>query len=382
VIRTSLRRVVAPGIAVTAILAMTACGAGNEGDNGSENDGGSGNSDSSDTGASDVTVDGQFTIGGASSQEAAQNAWTIGYTDVQPGATVTYEAIGSGGGRENFISGAYPLAGSDAYLVDEAPDNELSKATERCQGEAPIEVPNYVSPIAIAFNIEGVTELKLTPETLAGIFAGQITNWSDPALAEDNPGLPDAAINAVHRSDESGTTENFTNYLSSVAGDVWTAGEVETWPGEAGGEGAAQTSGVIDAITNGENSIGYADASQASELGQASIEVNGEFIDPTPEAAAAILSASEPAAEAGENQLVFDLNYTPDEAAYPIVLTSYLIACSTYEDEAEANFVRTYMEYVLSADGQQFGAEEAGVAPLAEDIESQALEIVGKISAG
>ena len=246
-------------------------------------------------------------------------------------------------------------------------------------------MPNYVSPIAVVFNVDGVDELNLTPDTLAGIFAGEITEWDDPAIAEANPDadLPAETINPVHRSDDSGTTENFTNYLDTAAGDTWTEGVVETWPQSYGGEGASGTSGVISAVTDGQFAIGYADASQAGDLGAAAIEVGADFVQPSPEAAAKILEVSPAAADAGENQLIFDLDYQTEESGtYPIVLTSYLLACTTYADQAEADVTKAYLEYVLGAEGQQFGADEAGSAPLPSSIEEQALQIVGQISAG
>lgn len=377
-IRTSIRRAVVPGIAVVAALALTACGAGNEDDpdTGTGSGGESSESDFS-------SLSGELAIGGASSQEAAQGAWIVGFQELAPDVTVTYDPIGSGGGRESFISEAYPLAGSDAYLTDD--EGELSAAADRCGGTDPIEVPNYVSPIAIIFNVEGVDELNLSPETLAEIFAGKITTWNDPAIAEDNPDadLPDARINPVHRSDESGTTENFTDYLDAVATDEWGGGVVETWPKGFGGEGAQGTSGVVGAVENGANSIGYADASQAGDLGQAMIGVGDEFVAPSAEAAAKVLEVSPRVEGRPEVDMAFDLDHeTQESGVYPIVLTSYLIACQTYEDQAQADLVKGYMEYILSDEGQQFGADEAGVAPLADTLQSEALDIVGNISAG
>ena len=209
----TIRRAVLPGVAALA-LALTGCAASNEG--GSDETGG----------VEAGTLSGQYTVGGASSQEAAQLAWTTGFADVQPDVTMTYEPIGSGGGRENFIAGGYMLAGSDSYLKDD--EGELTDATERCGGEEPIEIPNYVSPIAVIFNVDGVDELKLSPETLGAIFAGDIKQWDDEAIAETNPDadLPSAPINPVHRSDESGTTGNFTNYLATRAADTdrWLGG--------------------------------------------------------------------------------------------------------------------------------------------------------------
>jgi phosphate transport system substrate-binding protein len=371
--RTSIRRAVVPGIAVLA-LALSACGAGN--DSGSDDEGNGSGTTSSD-------LSGELSGGGASSQEAAQGAWRVGFTESNPDVVVNYDPIGSGGGRESFISGAFPFAGSDAYLTDD--EGELSAATERCGGTAPVEVPNYISPIAVIFNVEGVDELNLTPEVLAGIFTGDIAQWDAPEIADLNPDatLPSAAINAVHRADESGTTENFTNYLDTVAGDVWTAGEVETWPGEFGGEGANQTNGVVSAVRDGQNSIGYADASQAGELSTASIGTEGNFVGPTPEAAAAILDVSTRVEGRAEHSLVFDLDYEA-EGAYPIVLVSYLIACQSYSgDEAEAGELsKAYLSYIVSEEGQKFGADEAGSAPLSSELATEVQAAVDSITVG
>ena len=124
--------------------------------------------------------------------------------------------VGSGGGREQFISGGVAFAGSDTPLSEE--EGELGKAIKRCEPGELIEVPDYISPIAIIYNLPGVEELKLDPETLAKIFNQEIENWNDPEIAKENPDveLPDTRIVPVNRSDESGTTENFTDYLSKV----------------------------------------------------------------------------------------------------------------------------------------------------------------------
>jgi phosphate transport system substrate-binding protein len=366
---TSLRRLTAPAVAVALGVGLTACQAANE-----EQAAGA---ESSESGLS-----GTLNGGGASSQEAAQGAWRAGFQEANPDVTVNYDPIGSGGGREQFISGGFSFAGSDSYLTNE--EGELDGATERCDGNAPIEVPNYVSPIAVVYNVEGVDNLQLSPETLAGIFAGDITEWDDPAIAEDNPDadLPAETINPVHRSDESGTTGNFTNYLATVAPDAWTHGEVEEWPIDSG-EGASGTSGVVAAVTNGANSIGYADASQAGDLGKAAIGVGDGFEQPTPESAAKIFEVSPKAETATETELVFDLDYTTDEAGvYPIVLSSYLIACPSYADKAEGELVKAYLSYIISEEGQQTSAENAGSAPLPASIAEEAQSIVDGITVG
>jgi phosphate transport system substrate-binding protein len=367
---TSLRRPAAIAAALALGLGLTGCAAANE-------DTASGASTGESSGLS-----GTLNGGGSSAQEAAQGAWRAGFQEANPEVTVNYDPIGSGGGREQFISGGFPFAGSDSYLTNE--EGELDGAKERCEGQAPVEVPNYVSPIAVIYNLEGVDDLQLSPDTLAGIFAGDITSWDDPAIAEDNPDadLPAEDINPVHRSDESGTTGNFTNYLSTVAGDAWTHGEVEEWPIK-GGEGASGTSGVVAAVTNGANSIGYADASQAGDLGKAAIGVGDGFELPTPEAAAKILEVSPESDTATDTELVYDLDYTTEEAGvYPIVLSSYLIACPSYSDKAEGDLVKAYLSYIVSEDGQQAAADNAGSAPLPASIAEKAQAIVDGITVG
>lgn len=363
---TSIRRAIVPGIAALT-LALSACGAANE-DTGSTSAEGGGD------------LSGTLAGGGASTQQAAMGAWAVGFQGTNPDVTVEYDPIGSGGGRENFISGAFPFAGSDAYLTDD--EGELSDASERCGGDAPIQVPSYISPIAVAYNLPEVDELKLSPQTLAGIMAGKITTWDDEAVAEDNPDadLPSERINTVHRSDESGTTENFTDYLTTVAPDEWDAGVVETWPTEYGGEGAKGTSGVVQTVENSEFSIGYADASQTAELGQALIGVGDDFVEPSAEAAAKILEASPEAEGASDTAVIYDLDFATEEAGtYPIVLTSYLMACQSYDDAADGELVKAFMEYVISDEGQDQAAAEAGSAPLSDSIQEQSLSIIENI---
>ncbi|QCX26441.1 phosphate ABC transporter substrate-binding protein PstS [Nocardioides jishulii] len=360
--RTSLRRGMVPGIAALALV-LTGCSAANE--SGSASDGG---------------LAGTLNGGGASSQEAAQNAWRAGYQGLHSDVTVNYDPTGSGGGRENFTSGGFAFAGSDSYLTDD--EGELSAAEQRCAGD-PIEIPNYVSPIAVVFNVEGVDELNLTPDAIAGIFNGTITRWNDPAIAASNEGvtLPDATITAVHRSDESGTTGNFTHYLSAVAKKAWPHGEVESWPIKAG-EGANGTSGVVSAVTNGKNTIGYADASQAGDLGTVNVQVGDDFVGPTAEAAAKILEVSPRVEGRADSSLTFELDYTTGEAGtYPIVLTSYLMACPTYEDGTTADLVKGYLTYVLSDEGQKAAADTAGSAPLPAGLAAEAQALVDGIKA-
>lgn len=323
-------------------------------------------SDDSGGGSSSGNLSGEIAGAGSTAQEAAQEAWTAEFENANSGATVTYDAVGSGGGREQFIAGGVAYAGSDAALEEE--EGELEKAAKRCSPGKLVEVPAYVSPIAIIYNLEGVESLQLDPETLAKVFNQEISSWNDPAIAKDNPGveLPDTRITPVNRSDESGTTENFTDYLSQVVPSIWKYEVSGDWPVK-GGEAAQGTSGVVEAVTAGDGAIGYADASQAGELGVATIKVGNEYAEPTPEAAAKILEESPEAKDLAKSPYMFPFELdrkTESQGTYPIVLVSYLIACTKYDSASEAALVKGYLEYAISGEGQEIAAENAGSAPL------------------
>ncbi len=317
---------------------------------------------------------------GASSQGAAMQGWQAGFQTANPDVTVEYDPIGSGGGREQFLEGGSNFAGSDRAINDE--EIEASKAV--CAGEeGAVNLPHYISPIAVAYNLPSVPELNLTTAAVAGIFAGEITNWNDPAIVDANPDadLPDLTINPVHRSDESGTSANFTDYLAAVEPDVWTFGSIEVWP-EVGGEGAQGTSGVVAAISAGEGSIGYADASQVGSLGTAAIQVGDEFVAYSPEAAAKIVDVSE-RVSASEFDFTFNLvRDTTESGVYPIALVSYHIICLDYPDAATAELVKAFMTYVASPEGQDAAAASAGSAPISDELRALMAPTIERISAG
>jgi phosphate transport system substrate-binding protein len=325
--------------------------------------------------AEDLT--GSLVGAGASSQQAAMQGWSAGYSGVQPGVTVDYDPVGSGGGREQFTTGGIDFAGSDAPLDEE----ELVAARERCGGEV-FELPNYISPIAVVHNVPGVPDLALSPATLARVFAGQITSWDDPAIAADNPGvaLPALSVTPVNRSDESGTTENFTEYLAAAAGAAWPYEPDGEWP-VAGGEAAQGNSGVVAAVAGGEGTVGYADLSQAGELGVARIGVGEEFVAPTPDAAAAVVEGSEPLPGRGPYDFALELDRTTAQSGqYPIVLVSYHLGCIEYEEQLTADLVADFMSYVVSEDGQAAAADVAGSAPISDALRDQARRAIDAIS--
>jgi phosphate transport system substrate-binding protein len=361
----SRRAAAAASVAFALSLATTACGASNED---------SSSSTPSDGGAS---LSGTLNGAGASSQESAMDAWKSGFQTANSGVTVNYDPSGSGAGVDQFLAGGVDFAGSDAYLDS----GQMSQATKQCNGGY-VEVPVYISRIEVVYNLSGVDTLNLSPDTVAGIFAGQITKWNDSKIAADNPGtdLPDTAITAVHRSDDSGTTFNFTDYLHQAASSVWSDAASETWPFKSG-EGGDGTSGVIEAVTQGDGAIGYADASQAGDLGVANIKVGNKWVTPSPEAAAAVVEASQPAQGRPANDLAIDINRTStDPGTYPVVLVSYQIACGTYADQAKADLVKAFLAYEVSSDGQQAAADAAGSAPLSDALSQKAATAINTIT--
>ena len=326
------------------------------------------------------SLTGTLVGGGASSQGSAQEAWIAGFQTANADVTVNYDPAGSGAGRDTFQQGASAFAGSDrAFKVDEITAGPF----EACATPDIVEVPAYISPIAIIFNLEGVDSLDLDADTVAKIFAGQITKWNDPAITALNPDakLPDAAISPVHRSDKSGTTGNFTEYLAAAAPSSWAAGSVEEWPTELGGEAAQGTSGVVEAVTNGVGMIGYADASRAEGLGTVAIKVGEKFVSYSPEAAAAIVDASELEGDRTEHDIAIKLDRTSTEdGVYPIVLVSYLIGCEQYADAANAELVKAYFSYIVSEEGQKVAAEAAGSAPISADLRAKIEPAIASIS--
>ncbi|MGY1630108.1 phosphate ABC transporter substrate-binding protein PstS [Geodermatophilus sp. SYSU D01186] len=356
--------------ALVATLALAACGAANEGDASGSGGGGEATQE----------LSGALVGAGASSQQAAMEAWQAGFQGEYPDVDFSYDPAGSGAGREQFIAGTTDFAGSDAALDEE----ELASAQERCAGGEIFELPNYISPIAVIFNLEGVDSLNLSPATIANIFNGSITTWNDPAIAAENPDatLPDTAITPVHRGDDSGTTENFTDYLFQAAGDVWTSEPDGVWPLQ-GGEAANGTSGVVGVVESTAGAITYADASRAGDLGVVSVAVGDEFVAPTPESAAAVVENSPALEGRGDHDFAIEVNrQTEGSGEYPVVLVSYHVGCIQYDDEETANNVRAFMEYVISEDGQQAAADNAGNAPISDTLRQQAQSAVDAITAG
>jgi phosphate transport system substrate-binding protein len=363
-----LGRIGAVALVGTLALALSACG--------SDNAVGADGTPSS--GTSEVsTLSGTLNGGGSSAQEKAQQAWVAGFQTANPNVTVNYTTTDSGAGRKGFLDSSLDYAGSDSALSEE----ELAESTDRCFGGAGIDLPVYISPIAVAFNLDGVTELNLTPAVVAGIFAGSITTWDDAAITGANPGAKlSGPITVVHRSDDSGTSKNFQDYLSKTAPDVWTYEVSNTWP-VAVGQGANGTSGVVQTIQAATGTIGYADASAVGELGKVSLGVGSEFVAPTADAAAKTVDVSPRDDARAEGDIVIKVDRTTTESgAYPAILVSYLLVCDTYDSQEKVDLVTGFASYVVGADGQSKAATAAGSAPISDALRADVLASIDAIT--
>ncbi|GLB66700.1 phosphate ABC transporter substrate-binding protein PstS [Arthrobacter mangrovi] len=325
-------------------------------------------------------LEGTLSGAGSSAQNAAMDAWRAEFALLNPKVQMQYSPDGSGAGRTAFLAGAVDFAGSDAYLDDE----EMELAKDVCGPGGAYNVPAYVSPIAVGFNLPGITELNLDAATIAQIFKGEIATWSDPAIARQNPGvdLPDLPVSPVTRGDDSGTTENFTEYLHAVAPKAWTADPSDSFPAEYVGENAQGNAGVVSMVARTKGAVTYADDSAVGPpLGKVNLKVGDDYVPVTAEAAAKALDQSKPVEGRPEGDLALELNRTTTAAgAYPLLLVSYHVYCSSYEDAHRVELAKTFAKYVLSQEGQAAAAESAKSAPLSERLSAQAIETVDRIS--
>lgn len=324
-------------------------------------------SSSSSTSSTSTKISGDFAGAGASSQSAAVDAWVAGFQSSNPDAKIAYNPSGSGAGVSTFLTGATAWAGSDKVLADD----EIEQSKEVCASGTAFDVPVYVSPIAVVFNLKGISDagkhINMDAETIAKIFDGKITKWDDETIKSQNPklNLPDADITVVHRSDKSGTTQNFVSYFKDVAPDAWEYDLSENWPNEVG-QGAKGTSGVISTVKQADGTIGYADFSQVGTLGTVAVKVGSKYTEISAEAGSKVVEDSEIDSDAnGDNRVVVKLNHnTQADGAYPIVLVSYDIVCPAYKDAKTAQFAKAWLTYVTSSEGQQAAQQAAGTAPL------------------
>lgn len=360
----------AAAVISVAALALTACGS----DNATNAPAATGGTSSS----AGPAVTGTLTGIGSSAQNSAMEAWKTGFESANNGAMVQYSPDGSGAGRKAFLSGGAQFAGSDAYLKDE----EMTQAMEVCGPDGALNIPVYISPIAIAFNLAGVTDLNLDAPTIAKIFKKEITTWNDPAITSQNEGvdLPNTPITVVHRSDDSGTTENFTEYLAAAAPQDWTYEAAGAWPADLQSENAKGTSGVVQTVTSTDGAITYADASAVGDLGEAKVKVGEEYTTISSDAAAKAVEVATPVPNRPELDMSLELKRdTTESGTYPVVLVSYHVYCTAYDSQETVDLVKAFGSYVISEDGQAEAEASAGSAPLSDALRQKAQTAIDSI---
>ncbi|WP_406040310.1 phosphate ABC transporter substrate-binding protein PstS [Micromonospora sp. NBC_00898] len=315
------------------------------------------------------TLNGQ----GSSSQANAMTIWTDRYEQACRGATINYEPSGSGAGINSFLAGTADFAGTDSPLKG----GEREQADARCSGDQTLSLPMVVGPVAVAYHLAGVPALRLTPATVAAIFATRIRRWDDPAIRADNPGvaLPPTKIRPVHRSDSSGTTDSFTDFLVASAPDAWNYGRSREWAAP-GGVGVAGSARVLEAVRGRDGAVGYLELSylRGTDLPAASIRnASGRFVAPS--GGAAVQSLSEPTA----NLLVPIEPTSRRPGAYPLVLVTYEVVCAHALAADKKALVRSFLGYTASEEGQR-AAGEMGYAPLPAPLDRSVRDMVERIS--
>lgn len=318
---------------------------------------------------------------GSTAQKNAMEQFVYAYIRACPGYTLDYNANGSGAGMKLFLDGQTDLAGSDSPM--DPAKGEPDKAAQRC-GSPAWDLPVVFGPIAVTYNINGVSSLSLDGPTTAKIFNGTITKWDDPAIKALNASvnLPPTQIHVVFRSDKSGTTDNFQKYLDAASNGSWGKGTGQTFNGGVG-EGASGNDGTSQALKRTDGSITYNEWSFAvgHQLNMAQI-VTSAGPNPVTITAETVGKTIAGATFRGEgNDLVVDTSsfYRPTlVGAYPIVLVTYEIVCSKYPDAPTGTAVKAFMQATIG-DGQ-IGLDEYGYIPLPTTFQSKLVPVVNSIA--
>ncbi|MFE9424395.1 phosphate ABC transporter substrate-binding protein PstS [Kitasatospora sp. NPDC006697] len=362
-------------VALVSSLSLAACGS----DNNSNTNGGNSSSSAS-GGASPAAAiacaskQAPFLGAGSTAQGTAIDQWKTLYGAACSGSTLSYNGVGSGAGIQQFNQGKVTFAGSDSALKPAEVD--ASKAV--CPGGQGIDLPMVAGLVSIIYNVDGVPNLVLDGPTIAKIFDSQITKWNDPAIATLNPGanLPAADIQAFHRSDDSGTTQNLTTYLSKAGGGAWKYPAAKTWAGQ-GGQSAAQSSGVASQVKAVKNSIGYAELSYAQTNNLKSAQIATGASKPVEATAANAATTIGNAQIVGTgSDLALSLDYaTKADGAYPIVLVTYEIVCDKGNKADTLDTLKSFLTYTVS-DAGQAAIGDKGYVPLPKAVADKVKAVI------
>src|SRR6266516_3940965 len=360
--------VTAAAVSVVA-LALT-LGACSSSGSSSSSGGGASSSSSASSGGGSSKLSGTLNASGSTFQLTFQQEAIAAFKSVQPNMTVNYGGGGSGKGRTDLAAGTVQFAGSDSPI----PAKEASGFT----GKTILYFPVIIGPITMAYNLSGVSNLKLSPATIAGIFSGKIKTWNDPAIKADNSGvsLPSTPITLAVRSDSSGTTANFTEFLVDAVPSAWSLGSSSTikWPSSA--RAASGNPGVAQVVKSTPGAIGYVDyaTAKASGLSFASVKnKDGSFVAPSSASATAAADSVTPKAD-----LTFAAVWQGGATAYPITYQSWDLVNAKQPDANTAAMLKAYLGYLLG-DGQKL-LEQIGLAPLPTSLDQQAVAQLDKIT--
>jgi phosphate transport system substrate-binding protein len=346
---------------VAAALSLAACS--------SSGSGGSSSSGSPSASSAAAKLSGTLNGSGSTFQTTFQQTAIQSFKSIQPGLTVNYGGGGSGKGRTDLASGVVNYAGSDSPI----PSSQASLFT----GKTILYFPVVIGPITVSYNLSGVSNLKLDGPVLAQIFDGSITSWNNAAIKAINPGvtLPSTAITIAHRSDSSGTTQNFSEFLVKSAPGVWKLGTSSTinWP--AASRGGNGNGGVASIIKSSPGAIGYVDYAdaKASGLVYASIKNQaGDYVAPSTTSASAAASQA-----TVKPDLTFSAIWAPGASSYPITYQSWDLVNQAQSSSTTTANLKGYIGYLLG-DGQKL-LPELNYAPLPSNIDQMAVAQLSKI---
>jgi phosphate transport system substrate-binding protein len=308
----------------------------------------------------------KLTGAGATFPEPIYSKWFSEYSAAHPGVTINYQAIGSGGGVRQMTAGLVDFGASDMPVTDEQLAGSKSKLTH---------IPTVMGAVVPSFNVPGVSDLKFSPDVLANIYLGKIVNWNDPRIAKDNAGvsLPNLKIIVVHRSDGSGTSYIFTDYLSKVSND-WAngpgRGASPSWPVGVGGKGNPGVAGLVRQLPG---AIGYVELLYAlqnhisyGEIKNAAGNWVKASIDGVTAAAASIKQMP--------SDYRVSITNAPGKDAYPISSFTYLLVPLKFPDAEKGKVIKDLLSWMINS-GE---AEAAGLsyAPLPKSVSDKVLKTI------
>jgi phosphate transport system substrate-binding protein len=317
-----------------------------------------------------ATASAQMMINGAGATfpYPIYSKWFDEYAKVDPSVRFNYQSIGSGGGQKQILAQTVDFGASDGPMSDE----NLAKAPGKL-----LHIPTVAGADVVAYNLPGNPALKLDGDTIAGIFLGQIKKWNDPKVTALNPGvkLPDQEIVVVHRSDGSGTTYIWTDYLSKISPDWKTKVGTNTsvsWPTGIGGKG---NEGVAGQVKQTPGAIGYVELIYASQNKMPYADVKnaaGEFVKPTLESITAALATAEI-----PDDFRFSITNGPGKDAYPICGATWLLVYQEQKDATKGKKLVEFLNWALK-DGEKM-AKTLDYAPLPDSVQERVLKRIAEI---